>query len=266
LKFFSAKVGCYTRDMRLEAIGPGPQQLSWLTWQGDLMPLVQAVISAVCPALTDGPKLGQPYSAEQGPSSPKMLGTIFEGTYQRFRQAIVGARADGSAGGPDTVDVAEVLQHTVNLQNAMEDEDHKNAEVALHALQAASDAISRRRPRTKTGDNSGGQTAGQRESSRVSAALAQFQAGAAKLWGKPPAPTATSDAAASAGKVRDHLHAAHGAGDMRSKVDALNAAHEEFWSGRTADTSAPVVATIAPANQRIEGINKANAEFWDKRR
>src|SRR5580658_2377881 len=59
-----------TSDLRLDAIGPGPQNISPTTWEGDLAPVVRDLITAASPALTAGPKLGQPYSAEDGPVTP----------------------------------------------------------------------------------------------------------------------------------------------------------------------------------------------------
>ena len=166
-KFFST-------DARLTAIGPGPQPISWRTWRGEIEPVVNSVIAGATPIIKSGLTIGQTLTAEPAPISQAMLGVVFDGAYERYRQAIVGARADGSATGSDTVDVSAVTRHTLNLQEMLENSDHRGAEGALHALQAATDAIRRSRQRSRTGDTVNA-SLGAREALRVREATEQFR-------------------------------------------------------------------------------------------
>jgi hypothetical protein len=141
-------------------------------------------------------------------------------------------------------------------QNTMRD--------AFGRLRAARDAVDRQVRARATGDASRFLA---RSRDRARSAIAQIRDGAARRYGVGDQQVTSRD---SMTEVRDQLHAAGRATDMRTKVQALNAAAAAFWRGRDTGTRGGLerqngrgAGSGAPS---ISEINRRNREYYAKGR
>jgi hypothetical protein len=221
------------RDEILTPITTGKTFALGETWAGALRPKIDAFVAAVEP-LTRGFALGHIVGAESAPGG-LALGQLWEG-FIGLRDALASAVVSGErpAGG-EQVDLDEIFTELESMRRAVgslpEANDFTELENSLRGLQRARDAVDAQVRAARTTRDAQNFLARSRDAN--AAAFAQISEGTAKRYGT--ADQRVAPARDSTGEVRDALHAAGHATDMRTKVSALNDAHAAFWRARTRD-------------------------------
>lgn len=250
-------LGRSSRDERLTAL-PYRSTLSvnGLVWTGEVRPHIDGVLEVTAPMIeryaAPGLSPHHELSAETVQEQPGMLGRPFSGNLILVRDLATHIRAavrESVPGGPDDVDLGEVYESVEALQRSLETRPMNFGAMvdAFQNLKRSRDAVDAK-TRRPTGD-SRHPMAGR--DTRIggfsrSKSPAEINRENEKHW----QPRLTGDnasaalmaqyhvastPAAAATACRDAMSDFHRATDGRSKGDALNRAHANFWASRAPD-------------------------------
>jgi len=214
-------------DERLDAVDPGKCLQLWLKWTGEQRPALDATLAAISEMrtpLTLNPSL-IPGSAD--------LGTRWLGDWVAKARS---AARDAEASTGEKVDVQGVMQEIENLNTALgiRAPNFDKVADAVRKVKRAADAVTgaTRDGRTRDARIIGYSRPHYGTPSRP-VSPEQLNAQHSRFW----AEQRTTDSRTPGGTdntsaVRDALAAAGRATDMRTKIDALSAAHRAYWAER----------------------------------
>ena len=246
------------RDALLEAVPVGKVLVSGLTWEGDLKPHLDRHLDMV-EAFTTPFTLNRLLHAEPAPEVLRMGRTWVGDLIRRFDALANDDRAKGTA---DKVDLAAVRQGLDLFHRSLGTEpfDARAYEEALLAARDAAAAVRTNKP-------SGTQDAWTQRHPEA-ARIAAMNDANREYWAS--GSQATFD---SVGAVRDAVHAAHRATNMRDKIQAMQAANNAFWVDRSNPAAvrdgfhAP--RTLHPIERHAQtspaDLNARNRGFWSQR-
>lgn len=267
-----------TRDDLLRAVEPGKVLVMGTCWTGMLAPYIDSQLDALEPLVT-GFTSGNVLHAEATPAQLS-LGRTYTGDLTRTLQTAV--KDASSVAGAPKLDVTEVARAVESVRNALSADpvDFRLVADGIRALRRARDSVlssaaygsgnaaeAGTADKTKTADAA--RTFMDRASTNTRDSLAAIRENARRHWegGTLGLRAPTHDSTANTAAIRDALHTAHTAPDMRTKIRALNDANSAVWAGRNAalDRSA-----AHPIDQHARGngspspadINAANKAYW----
>ena len=248
------------RDSRLEAVPVGKMLVSGTTWEGDLKPQIDRHLDQVEAFLTPF-TLNRLLHAESS-SAPLDVGRTWVGDLIEYTDKTAANSARSAANDVDLSAVRqglEVFHQTLGTRPF----DATAYEEALREVRDAAAAVSAASANRRTND-------ARAEAQATRARVTEINERNRAYWANATSRATTAD---SVGAVRDAVHAAHTATHMRDKIQAIQAAHDAFWSGRgnSANTRDGFAAPrqLHPIERHAQttpaDINARNRAFWNQR-
>ena len=264
-----------TRDDLLRAVEPGKLLVMGTCWTGMLKPYVDSKLAELEPLIT-GFTSGNVLHAQNKAAGELNLGRTWVGDLSRSLQTAV-RDASGVSEAPK-LDVTEVARAVESVRNALgaDPVDFRLVADGIRALRRARDSVlssaaygsgnaaeAGTADMTKTADAA--RTLLDRASANTRDSLAAIRENARKFWEGNSTPT--HDGAAPTSVIRDAVHAAHTAKDMRTKIRALNAANSAAWAGTlhlSGSSSSHPIDQHARGNGSLSpaDINAAIKAYW----